>query len=247
MGRPGWDHRGLPCEPGRCLCQDIALLTQSPVLTPQTGQLLALGTGRAVLSAAFIASGLTNPVPDRLGGRFKLARQLFRCSPRSHQSNHLSPELRRIGSVTLRHRWHLLLKWKGVHQTGSTPAVRGDHPCAGASQWQFRVYLRRNRTGYDLGHGLYGNGVLRVMGAFLCSPLQSGGLGPRKIKAHGMAWEHEATFPRMTVTGRPPPAWFYGCFARYGSCTSFLRVKLATLCKSISRPKAKRPGFEERD
>ena len=33
---------------------------------------------------------------------------------------------------------------------------------------------------------------------------------------------------------RPPPAWFYGCFARYGSCTSFLRVKLATLCKSIT-------------
>jgi hypothetical protein len=55
MGRPGWDHRGLPCEPGRCLCQDIALLAQLPVLTPQTGQLLALGAGRAVLSATFIA------------------------------------------------------------------------------------------------------------------------------------------------------------------------------------------------
>src|SRR3984893_1365751 len=121
MGRPGWDHRGLPCEPGRCLCQDIALLAQLPVLTPQTGQLLALGAGRALLSAAFIAIGLSHPVPDRLGGRFELARQLLRCSPRSDQINHLSPEFRRIGSVTLRHRWHLLLKWKGVHQTESTP------------------------------------------------------------------------------------------------------------------------------
>ena len=37
------------------------------------------------------------------------------------QINHLSPERRRIGSVTLRHRWHLLLKWKGVHRTGSIP------------------------------------------------------------------------------------------------------------------------------
>src|SRR6516162_7922665 len=104
-----------------CLCQDIALLAQSPVLTPQTGQLLTLGAGRAVRSAAVIAIGLTNPVPDRLGGRFELARQLFRGSPRSDQINHLSPELRRIGSVTLRHRWHLLLKWKGVHRTGSIP------------------------------------------------------------------------------------------------------------------------------
>src|SRR5437660_4889584 len=121
MGRPGRHHRGLPCEPGCCLCQDIALLAQLPVLTPQTGQLLALGAGRAVRSAAFIAISLTNPVPDRLGCRFELARQLLRCSPRSHQISPLSPEFRRIGSVTLRHRWHLLLKWKGVHQTGSTP------------------------------------------------------------------------------------------------------------------------------
>src|SRR6266404_2334422 len=123
MGRPGRDHRGLPCEPGCCLCQDIALLAQLPVLTPQTGQLLALGAGRAVLSAAFVAISLTNPVPDRLGSRFELTRQLLRCSPRSHQINHLAPEFRGIGSVTLRHRWHLLLKWKGVHRTGATPRL----------------------------------------------------------------------------------------------------------------------------
>src|SRR6516162_4111111 len=132
MGRPGWDHRGLPCEPGRCLCQDIALLAQLPVLTPQTGQLLTLGAGRAVLSAAVIAIGLSHPVPDRLGGRFELARQLFRGSPRSDQINHLSPERRRIGSVTLRHRGHLLLKWKGVHRTGSIP-LRGHYAYYGVA------------------------------------------------------------------------------------------------------------------
>jgi acetolactate synthase I/II/III large subunit len=53
---------------------------------------------------------LPDYVPDRLGSRFELPRQLLRCSPRSDQINHLSPEFRRIGSVTLRHRWHLLLK-----------------------------------------------------------------------------------------------------------------------------------------
>src|SRR5690348_18389804 len=96
-------------------------MAQLPVLTPQTRQFLALSAARAVLSAAFIAIGLTNPVPDRLGGRLELTRQLLRGSPTSDQINHLSPEFRRIGSVTLRHRWHLLLKWKGVHRTGSTP------------------------------------------------------------------------------------------------------------------------------
>jgi len=45
-----------------------------PVLTPQTGQLLTLGIGRAVMSAAFIAIGLSHPVPDRLGGRLELTR-----------------------------------------------------------------------------------------------------------------------------------------------------------------------------
>src|SRR5205823_4263950 len=76
---------------------------QLPVLTPQTGQLLAFGAGRAVLSATFIAIGLSHPVPDRLGSRFELARQRLRCAPRSDQINHLAPEFRRIGSVTLRH------------------------------------------------------------------------------------------------------------------------------------------------
>src|ERR1700745_2717696 len=99
-------------------------MAQLPVLTPQTRQFLALGAARAVLSAAFIAIGLTNPVPDRLGGRLELTRQLLRGSPTSDQINHLWPEFRRIGSVTLRHRWHLLLKWKGVHRTGSTPVCR---------------------------------------------------------------------------------------------------------------------------
>src|ERR1700761_3492849 len=124
MGRPGWDHCGLPCEPGRCLCQDIALLPQLPVLTAQARQFLALGTRRSVLSLACIAIGLTNPVPDRLCSRLELARQLLWSPSRAHQFNHLSSEFWRIGCVTLRHWQHLRLKWKGVYRTGSTPSVR---------------------------------------------------------------------------------------------------------------------------
>jgi pyruvate dehydrogenase complex dehydrogenase (E1) component len=42
-----------------------------PVLTPQTGQLLTLGIGRAVMSAAFIAIGLSHPVElTRFRGHF---------------------------------------------------------------------------------------------------------------------------------------------------------------------------------
>src|SRR5690242_18037059 len=48
-------------------------------------------------------------------------RQILRRSSRADQLNHLSPELRCVGCVALRHRWHLLLKSKGVHRTGSTP------------------------------------------------------------------------------------------------------------------------------
>src|ERR1700736_2391651 len=157
MGRPGWDHRGLPCDPGRCLCQDIALLAQLPVLTPQTGQLLALGAGRALLSAAFIAIGLSHPVPDRLGGRFELARQLLRCSPRSDQINHLSPEFRRIGPVTLLHRSHLLLNCKGVHQTGSTPNITYDPLRIFKIVGVFEAVMRADAT--------YGPSLFRVRNA----------------------------------------------------------------------------------
>jgi hypothetical protein len=65
--------------------------------------------------------GLTNLVPDRLRSRLELTRQLLWRPSRADQFDHLSSELRRIGCVTLRHWQHLLLKWKGVHQTGSTP------------------------------------------------------------------------------------------------------------------------------
>src|ERR1700732_1306024 len=43
--------------------------------------------------------GLCRDRPVALGGRFELARQLLRGSPRSDQINHLSPEFQRIGSV----------------------------------------------------------------------------------------------------------------------------------------------------
>jgi hypothetical protein len=43
------------------------------------------------------------------------------ASARADKFDHLAPKRRRIRWMTLRHRLHLLLKWKGVHRTGSTP------------------------------------------------------------------------------------------------------------------------------
>ena len=57
-----------------------------------------------------------------------------------------------------------------------------------APKRQFRIYLCGARTGNHLGDGRYGDGVRRYLGALLYSPLQSGWLGPRKIKAHSVAW-----------------------------------------------------------
>src|SRR6202012_1170354 len=142
MGRPGWHPCGLPCEPGCCLCQDIALLPQLPVLTPQARQFLALAARRSVLSPAFIAIGLTNPVPDRLRSRLELARQLLWRPSGADQFDHLSSELRRIGCVALRHWWHLLLKGKGVHRYGSTPYVLRVRPESHAGLQSFRSIRR---------------------------------------------------------------------------------------------------------
>jgi hypothetical protein len=75
----------------------------------------------------------------------------------------------------------------------------------------FHIALARPSGSFEFTYAEIGLGTTSVtgdkemtfefMGAVLCSPLQSGWLGPRKIKAHRMAWQHEATFPRMTVTG----------------------------------------------
>jgi hypothetical protein len=75
---------------------------------------------RLPLPRARVTLRLRNPVPDRLRRRLKLARQFLRRAPSAHQLNHLTAELRRIGSSALRHRGLLEHKWSAVHETGAT-------------------------------------------------------------------------------------------------------------------------------
>src|SRR5262249_35227931 len=49
------------------------------------------------------------------------------------------------------------------------------------------------------------------MGAFLCSPLQSGWLGSRKIKAYGMAWALTGGNEPCPVPGRASASWLSAC------------------------------------
>src|SRR5271155_4186222 len=70
------------------------------VLTSKARQFLPLSACRPVNALAGIPLGLLHPSGNRLCGRLELARQLFGPASRSHQIDHLSPELRRIsGSV----------------------------------------------------------------------------------------------------------------------------------------------------
>ena len=54
------DRIGLPCEPGRGFCQDLALELELPVLPAQLAELLALDAGQHVLALA-----LRRPRPGR--------------------------------------------------------------------------------------------------------------------------------------------------------------------------------------
>ena len=90
--RPGRDRAGCLREPGRGFCQYLALLAQPAVLVPEPPQLLALGTGQAVMSATLVPVGLADPVADRLSGWLKLPSQLLRRAARANQLNHLLPE-----------------------------------------------------------------------------------------------------------------------------------------------------------
>ena len=91
-------------DPGRGYCQNLAFLAQLAVLTPQPSQLLALGTGQAVMRAALVTVGLADPVADRLGGWLELPSQFPRRAARAHQLDHLLPEPGWIGRTCKRHR-----------------------------------------------------------------------------------------------------------------------------------------------
>ena len=105
IGIPGRiESEFAPCSPARtrlpplpgCRAPDAG--DGSPSKAPQ---FLPLSACRPVNALAGIPLGLLHPSGNRLCGRLELARQLFGRASRSHQIDHLSPELRRIsGSVT---------------------------------------------------------------------------------------------------------------------------------------------------
>jgi len=67
---------GLPGEENRGLAEDLAFFTQIPDLTTQLSQLVALGGGEAVRTAAGVQVGLADPGPDRGLGQIQLAGDL---------------------------------------------------------------------------------------------------------------------------------------------------------------------------
>ena len=102
--RPGRDRAGCLRKPGRGSCQYLTLLAQPAVLTPEPSQLLALGTGQALMRAALVSVGPADPVADRLSGRLELPSQLLRRAARANQLDHLLPELGCIRRTRHRHR-----------------------------------------------------------------------------------------------------------------------------------------------
>src|SRR5678815_1598116 len=87
---------GLPCEPGRGFCQDLALELELSVLPAQLSELLALDTAQHVFTLALVRVGLGHPVADGLGRALELARELVGIATGAHQRDDLAPVLRRV-------------------------------------------------------------------------------------------------------------------------------------------------------
>ena len=93
-------------EPGRSLCQDVALMLEVPVLATQSRQLIALSAARDVRTANGLptaGSSLRDPSRDALGTAVELTRKLRRRAPNLHQFDHPSAELRRTRGLRDRH------------------------------------------------------------------------------------------------------------------------------------------------
>src|SRR5277367_7177840 len=94
------------------------------VLTSKAPEFLPLSACRPINAPAGVPLGLLHPSGNRLGGRLELTRQLLTRASRSHQIDHLSPELRRIsGSVA----WHQTPQ-KSTSRVSTKPGqLQGDH------------------------------------------------------------------------------------------------------------------------
>src|SRR5271155_4116117 len=141
-GKPVRARLALPREPGCRLCQDVALLTQAMVLTSKARQLLPLGARRPVNALAGVPLGLLHPSGNRLRGRLELTRQLLGRASRSHQIDHLSPELRRISSSITRHQ----TPQKSTSRVSTKPGQLHLGATATASRWgaQYRCVRQAN-------------------------------------------------------------------------------------------------------
>ncbi len=95
MRRPGRHRIGLPSEPGRGFCQDLALHPQPAVVTPQLRQLLALDRAQAVLPLPRVQIGLLHPAQHRVRRDPELLGDLARAA--LAHLRHLLPELLGIG------------------------------------------------------------------------------------------------------------------------------------------------------
>src|SRR5262245_24667495 len=129
---------GLLSEPGRGFFQDLPLLPQHPILTPQPHQLLTLFRGQPVRAPSLVQVRLPHPVPDRLRRRLEFTRQALWTPPAADEIYYPPAELRRIGwpcpstLVLLGHRGLLAPKWSSVHETGSTPVLERPTPASGS-------------------------------------------------------------------------------------------------------------------
>src|SRR6476619_5397398 len=67
---------GLPCEPGRGFCQDLALELELAVLTAQLAQPLALSTAEHIVAHASVSLRLGSPATNSLRRALKFPREL---------------------------------------------------------------------------------------------------------------------------------------------------------------------------
>src|SRR5208283_3188983 len=96
MSTPRRRRTGLLSEPGRGFCQDLALFTEDPVLAAQAVEFLALAGAQAIAAQTFIQCGLLDPLADRIGGWFELARQLLDLSLGPRQFDDAPPVFQRV-------------------------------------------------------------------------------------------------------------------------------------------------------
>ena len=84
-------------EPGRHLCQDVALPAQAMVLTAKLGQFLAVSGAGQFRSLACISIGLAHPIGDGVQGWLKLPCQAAKRTASTVELHQLLAKFWRVG------------------------------------------------------------------------------------------------------------------------------------------------------